>query len=125
MADFLTATIQSIDERLGELSAECERLHAARAALVGRTDGPTGPGAKTRSPRSRRTTSSRTGTRRGGSRADQALAAITRTPGITISQLAEKLGTPPNYLYRVVPRLIADGLVAKDGSALTAVASRK
>jgi hypothetical protein len=41
----------------------------------------------------------------GSTRADQTLAAIKSTPGITIPELAGKLGIRPNYLYRVTAQL--------------------
>ena len=37
------------------------------------------------------------------------------TPGITIPQIAEKMGIEPNYLYRVMPRLLSDGQVKREG----------
>ena len=37
------------------------------------------------------------------------------SPGITIPELAAKMGIKQNYLYRVLPGLAEDGLVAKDG----------
>ncbi|HEY1517713.1 MAG TPA: hypothetical protein VGF91_14925 [Solirubrobacteraceae bacterium] len=37
------------------------------------------------------------------------------TPGITIPQIAEKMGIEPNYLYRVMPRLLTDGQVKREG----------
>ena len=36
-------------------------------------------------------------------------------PGITISQIAEKMGIKQNYLCRVLPGLAQEGLVVKDG----------
>ena len=36
-------------------------------------------------------------------------------PGITIPQIAEKMGIEPNYLYRVMPRLLSDGQVKREG----------
>jgi DNA-binding IscR family transcriptional regulator len=36
-------------------------------------------------------------------------------PGITIPQIAEKLKIEPNYLYRVMPKLVNEGLVTRDG----------
>jgi hypothetical protein len=36
-------------------------------------------------------------------------------PGITVPEIAEKMGIKQNYLYRVLPGLAADGLVVKDG----------
>src|SRR5918997_4251735 len=35
--------------------------------------------------------------------------------GITIPEIAEKMGIKQNYLYRVLPGLADDGLVVKDG----------
>ena len=37
------------------------------------------------------------------------------TPGITIPQIAEKMGIEPNYLYRVMPRLATEGQVRREG----------
>jgi hypothetical protein len=50
-----------------------------------------------------------------GTRGAEALALVKAQPGITISELAEKMGIKQNYLYRVLPGLAADGLVVKDG----------
>ena len=36
-------------------------------------------------------------------------------PGITISELADRMGIKQNYLYRVLPGLEQDGLVRKEG----------
>jgi len=36
-------------------------------------------------------------------------------PGITIPQIAEALKIEPNYLYRVMPKLVEDGQVTRDG----------
>ena len=46
---------------------------------------------------------------------DEALALVKATPGITIPEIAEKMGIKQNYLYRVVPGLAEDGSVVKDG----------
>ena len=68
----------------------------------------------------RRQPSAKSSARRGrpqGSvtRGAQALQIVKDNPGITIPQIAEKLGIKQNYLYRVLPGLAADGLVTKDG----------
>ena len=55
------------------------------------------------------------GRSRGGTRANQALELVRATPGITIPQIAEKMGIEPNYLYRVMPRLLTDGQVKREG----------
>ncbi|MBV9839838.1 MAG: hypothetical protein JO156_17110 [Solirubrobacterales bacterium] len=36
-------------------------------------------------------------------------------PGITIPRIAEALKIEPNYLYRVMPKLLQDGQVKRDG----------
>jgi hypothetical protein len=54
----------------------------------------------------------RTGT---GKRAAEALAFVQGQPGITIPELAAKMGIKQNYLYRVLPGLEKDGKVQKKG----------
>jgi predicted HTH transcriptional regulator len=62
--------------------------------------------------------------RRGGNtRANQALQLVGEKPGITIPQIAESLKIEPNYLYRVMPRLVEDGSVRRDGQGWHAVSS--
>ena len=51
-------------------------------------------------------TKRRAGRRKGsGTRAAQALALVKEQPGITIPELAAKMGIKQNYLYRVLPTL--------------------
>jgi DNA-binding IclR family transcriptional regulator len=50
-----------------------------------------------------------------GTRGTEALALVTANPGITIPELAEKMGIKQNYLYRVLPGLQQEGLVSKQG----------
>jgi ribosomal protein S25 len=58
----------------------------------------------------------RAGRRKGsGTRAAQALAFVQGQPGITIPELAAKMGIKQNYLYRVLPGLESEGKVAKQG----------
>ena len=121
MAGFVDSTVKEIDDRLRELKEEVSKLEAARSALVGTRRGPGRPraaraAASTPTPR-------RTGRRpgrprgrsRGGTRANQALELVRGKPGITIPQIAEQMGIEPNYLYRVMPRLLTDGQVKRDG----------
>jgi CRP-like cAMP-binding protein len=114
LAGFLDTTVAEIDSRLEELKAETAKLQAARSALTRR--GPSRPAqtdsantgrAARRAPRSRG--------RRNGTRGDQALALVRDRPGITIPEIAGSLGTEPNYLYRVMPNLVKDGKVRRDG----------
>jgi ribosomal protein S25 len=58
----------------------------------------------------------RAGRRKGsGTRAAQALSFVKGQPGITIPELAAKMGIKQNYLYRVLPGLEKEGKVAKQG----------
>jgi hypothetical protein len=58
----------------------------------------------------------RAGRRKGsGTRAAEALAFVQGQPGITIPELAAKMGIKQNYLYRVLPGLEQEGKVAKQG----------
>ncbi len=115
LAEFVDTTVKDIDARLRELGEEVNKLEAARAALVGgrrRPGRPPGSGGATETGRS----TDRPAERRGGNtRANQALELVRSRPGITIPQIAEALNIEPNYLYRVMPKLVADGLVTRDG----------
>jgi hypothetical protein len=114
LAGFVDTTVAEIDDRLDELKTEMAKLESARSALTRR-----GPGrpAKTVSANgngaSRRVARPRG--RRNGTRGDQALALVRDRPGITIPEIASSLGTEPNYLYRVMPNLVKDGKVTRDG----------
>jgi hypothetical protein len=123
MAGFVDSTVRDIDSRLQELKDEVVKLEAARAALVGTTTTTTkrGPGrpraasAPAPAPRTRRVPGRPRGRRGGNTRSNQALALVREQPGITIPQIAESLKIEPNYLYRVMPKLVSDGLITRDG----------
>ncbi len=56
------------------------------------------------------------GRRKGsGTRAAQALSFVQAQPGITIPELASRMGIKQNYLYRVLPTLEEERKVAKQG----------
>jgi Winged helix-turn-helix DNA-binding len=122
---FVDSTVKEIDDRLRELKEEVSKLEAARSALAGTRRGPGRPRAARAASSSSSTTTTRrrTGRRpgrprgrsRGGTRANQALELVRSQPGITIPQIAEKMGIEPNYLYRVMPRLLSDGQVKREG----------
>jgi len=123
LAGFVDSTVKEIDDRIRELKEEVSKLEAARSALVGPRRGPGRPRATKAAASTTTTTRRRTGRRpgrprgrsRGGTRANQALELVRSQPGITIPQIAEKMGIEPNYLYRVMPRLLSDGQVKRDG----------
>ncbi|HEV7162453.1 MAG TPA: hypothetical protein VGN25_04285 [Solirubrobacteraceae bacterium] len=58
----------------------------------------------------------RAGRRKGsGTRAAEALSFVQGQPGITIPELAAKMGIKQNYLYRVLPGLEQESKVQKQG----------
>ena len=124
MADFLDQKRGEIAARLKELTPlvdEYTRLQAALAALDNVPDTPvrqrSSPPAPKASPRRRGEHHSRPrGRPKGsGSRATEALQIVKANPGITVPEIAHKLGIKQNYLYRVLPGLANDGLVTKQG----------
>jgi ABC-type transporter Mla subunit MlaD len=81
----------------------------------------TAPKAKARR---KRRAGARTGRRKGsGTRAAEALSLVQGQPGITIPELAAKMGINQNYLYRVLPGLEKEGKVRKEGRGWSAKAS--
>ena len=120
MADFVDSTVRDIDSRLEELKLEVTKLEAARSALVGgrRTtsrSSSTSSNGSTATPRRAPRATARRGRRGGNTRANQALDLVKSRPGITIPQIAEELKIEPNYLYRVMPKLVESGQVSREG----------
>jgi len=67
-------------------------------------------------PKAGRPAGRRAGRRKGsGTRAAEALSFVQGQPGITIPELAAKMGIKQNYLYRVLPGLEQENKVAKQG----------
>jgi hypothetical protein len=125
MADFLEEKKREIAARQKELRPyvdEYNQLDEALRALGGvkASAAPAAPAARATSTR-RRSAPARTGGRRRGrprgtgTRANQTLELVKANPGITIPQLADKMGIKQNYLYRVLPGLAQDKKVRKDG----------
>jgi hypothetical protein len=127
MADFLEEKKKEISERLEELRPlvdEYHRLEAAHRALEGVNSSEGGGQSQTSStPRrsaSRSGGGSASGSGRGrprgsGTRANEARDLVRSSPGITIPEMAQKMGIQQNYLYRVLPGLEQDGQVRKEG----------
>lgn len=130
MPEFLDEKRSEIGQRLKELKPlveEYARLEAAAAALDGLAPAAGATPARGRAsrnaaaakakPRPRGATNGKgRGRPKGsGTRAKEALELVTANPGITIPDIAEKMGIKQNYLYRVLPGLADDGLVEKDG----------
>jgi hypothetical protein len=133
MAEFLAEKRKEIAKRLDELRPavdEYQRLEAAAKALDS-VNGPRAtprrgpgrpPGSRTRakqapsSPPAGAASRKRAGRRRGsGPRGAESLALVEQHPGITIPELAAKMGIKQNYLYRVLPGLEQEGKVEKKG----------
>jgi hypothetical protein len=145
VTDFLDEKRTEIADRLVELKPfvdEYQRLEAAVQALDGvngsssssrpaartattRRRGPgrpRGSGRRTTAARAASSTTTTPGTRRragrrkgSGTRAAQTLTFVTEQPGITIPELAAKMGIKQNYLYRVLPGLEQENKVEKKG----------
>ena len=125
MADFLEQKKKEITQRMDELRPmvdEYQRLEAAHRALEGVNTG--GGGASATRGGGRRSSSGGGGggatrgrgrPRGSGTRANEALAIVREQPGITIPEMAQKMGIQQNYLYRVLPGLEQDGMVKKEG----------
>ena len=131
MADFLNEKRAEIDSRLKELRPlheEYLKLEKAKQALDGLDTGTgrRGPGRPRGSRNATPSTGPSTGRRRrrrrsGGTHAERALDMIRQNPGITVAEMAPKLGIAhKNYLYRVLNGLQAEGAVQKQGRGYTA-----
>ncbi|MEA2375261.1 MAG: hypothetical protein QOD53_1724 [Thermoleophilaceae bacterium] len=137
MADFLSEQRTALENRLKELRPlydEYLSLEKVKEALEGvasprRGPGrPPGSGARRGPGRPPGSTSRRKSSngrrrrgRRGGTRADQALKVVRENPGITVSELGDKLNIKQkNYLYRVMNQLQSDGAVTKKGKGFSA-----
>jgi len=126
-SNVLDEALDLVKKRLAELDEERTRLERALAELGGTVtrrpgrppgSGKRGPGrppkaataatGKTATPRKRRR-------RRSGTRADQAVALVQSSPGISASEIAKTMKIKPNYLYRVLGELEKEGRVTKKG----------
>jgi hypothetical protein len=120
MTDFLEEKRQEIESRLEELRPaveEFQRLQAAANALRGvEVDGGAPAARPARRSGGGGGGGGRVGRPRGsGTRGNQALDLVKSQPGITIPEMAERMGIQQNYLYRVLPGLAQEGLVEKRG----------
>jgi hypothetical protein len=98
-----------LEQRRRELTDELRQVESAIAGLGGRKRGPGRPRGSGGNTRRRRT-------RRGGTRADQAVKIIDENPGIGVAELGKKMKLKaPNYLYRVLPDLEKEGRIKKRG----------
>lgn len=70
-----------------------------------------------------RTTPAKRGGKRGarGQRQEQFLTIVKENPGITVSEVAKRLGIEPNYVYRLRNQASGKGEISVQGSNLFAV----
>jgi hypothetical protein len=74
------------------------------------------PAAAPKAPKAAKKAGRRAGRRKGsGTRAAEALSFVQGQPGISIPELAAKMGIKQNYLYRVLPGLEQESKVEKKG----------
>ncbi len=96
-----------------------KKVGRPKGKKVGRPAGSTtkaAPAAATATGTATAPTKRRAGRRKGsGTRAAQALSFVQGQPGITIPELAAKMGIKQNYLYRVLPALEQEGKLSKQG----------
>lgn len=59
---------------------------------------------------------------RGGKRAEEFTNVVRENPGITVTEVAKKMGIQPNYLYRISGDLAKEGKIVKDGRGLKVAA---
>lgn len=127
-SNVLDEALDLVKKRLAELDEERKRLERALAELGGtvtrRPGRPPGPGKRgpgrprktaPASPTEGKTATPRRRRRRGGTRADQAVALVEQNPGISASEIAKQMKIKPNYLYRVLGEMEKEGRVTKKG----------
>ena len=111
------AAAKLLRDRIAELDSERAKLERALASLTDGREGKRGPGRPRGSSSGPAANGRRRRRRKGGTRADHALKVISEHPGVSASEIAKTLGMKPNYMYRVLHELQADGKVRKEGRA--------
>lgn len=127
-SNVLNEAREMVQKRLAELDDERKRLERALAELGGKVTrrgpgrppgtGRRGPGRPPKAAAAPATTGRKPGRRRrrrGGTRADQAVSLVEKSPGISASEIAKSMKIKPNYLYRVLSELEGEGRVTKKG----------
>lgn len=141
MTDFLEQKRNEINERLAELTplvAEAQLLEEAAAALAGIIPATNGVATAKRAPSARRrgrppgskaaapepavveasakpAARRRAGRRKGsGKRSAEALSIIQEQPGVTVPEIAARMGIKRTYVYRILPDLEKGGAVRKE-----------
>lgn len=151
MPDFLDEKRKEITDRLAELRplvAEAQLLEEAAAALAGIIPATNSAPAATRAPSARRrgrppgskaaaakptvaeapakpAARRRAGRRKGsGKRSAEALSIIQEQPGVTVPEIAARMGIKRTYVYRILPDLEKGGAVRKENRGWHPVAAK-
>jgi hypothetical protein len=102
-----------VDRRLAELEpmmAEYQELLAVKQGLDTQSRGSAASAPRARRPQR---TAGRRGSKAPGrskpGRAEQAIALISASPGITVKEIAQEMKINDNYLYRLLPRMEREG----------------
>jgi hypothetical protein len=113
-----TAATEAPAKKLGRPPGRPKKAGRRKAKKVGRPPGRPKAAAAAEAPAAATATTGRrrAGRRKGsGTRAAQALKLVRGQPGITIPELATKMGIKQNYLYRVLPALEQENKINKQG----------
>ncbi len=106
-----TATVAAPAKKRGRPPGRRKKVGRPKTKKVGRP-----PSSATKAAAAPAAGRRRAGRRKGsGTRAAQALRFVQGQPGITIPELAAKMGIKQNYLYRVLPGLEQEGKIKKQG----------
>jgi len=109
LTDVVEQARTSIEGRLSELETEAQRLREALAGLGGRRRSATSLGGKPKAKSSKRT-----GRRVGrGQRQEQFLAAVKKSPGAKVPEIAKAIGVSSNQAYGLARRLQDGGQITK------------
>lgn len=109
--DVIAEAKAKIEQRLKELSGEREVAHRALLGLETATNKRSpappipGPSKKRGKKRARR-----------GQRREQFIETVREKPGITVAEIAKKIGIAPSPLYALARQLVKDGEIKKDGT---------
>jgi hypothetical protein len=110
------AESRDYSEDHGEGDGALESAAVSEAVSVPAPPIASAPPPSSPSPSSRASAPRRAGRPKGsGTRAAEALRIVRENPGVTIPELADRMGIKQNYLYRVLPELVQEGKVAKQG----------
>jgi len=102
---------KQVRDRLAELKPLVDEYHQLEAVLASFAPQAVASSARP-APRRRRGATAPNGS---SGRAEEALRLVAEQPGITVAELAARMGIGPTYLYRLLPRLEREGKLLKSG----------